>query len=75
MSPIHREKTVVNRLSLIPLKISFWPRGRTLVRGWSSDLSSLTEESGETESGIVRPANFTWKLIEEEDDSPAILAF
>lgn len=49
--------------------MSFWPRGRTFVRGWSSDLSSLTDESGETERGIVRPPNFTWTVMEEEAES------
>uniref|UniRef100_A0A803P0T5 Uncharacterized protein n=1 Tax=Cannabis sativa TaxID=3483 RepID=A0A803P0T5_CANSA len=30
-----------------PLEMSFWPRGRTLVRGWRRDLSSLMVESGD----------------------------
>lgn len=46
-----------------PLQISFWPRGRTLVRPWRISLRSLIVESMEISTGIIRPLNFTLNLI------------
>ena len=40
-----------------PLKMSFWPRVRTLVRGWRRDLRWVMVESGERVSGIDLPLN------------------
>ena len=42
-----------------PLKMSFWPRVRTLVRGWRRDLRSVIVESCERETGIDLPLNLT----------------
>jgi len=47
----------------VPLKMSFWPRGRTLVRGCRRDLTSLIVESRETEIGMDLPLNFTVMFI------------
>jgi len=47
----------------VPLKMSFWPRGRTLVRGCRRDLTSLILESRETEIGMDLPLNFTVMFI------------
>lgn len=43
--------------------MSFWPRGRTLVRGWRRDLRSLMVESTERLMGIDLPLNLTVILI------------
>ena len=46
-----------------PLKMSFWPRGRTLVEGKRRDLRSLMVELGEIEMGIETPLNFTFMVM------------
>lgn len=46
-----------------PLKMSFCPRGRTLVRGWRRDLTSLIDESGDVATGIDLPPNLTVILM------------
>uniref|UniRef100_A0A2P2KB53 Uncharacterized protein MANES_18G144200 n=1 Tax=Rhizophora mucronata TaxID=61149 RepID=A0A2P2KB53_RHIMU len=49
-----------------PLKMSFWPRGRTLVRGCKRVFRSLTVESIDAVIGIDLPLNFTVMLIDSE---------
>lgn len=44
-------------MEMEPLKMSFWPRVRTLVRGWRRDLRWVMVESGERVSGIDLPLN------------------
>lgn len=46
-----------------PLKMIFWPLGRTLVRGRRRDLSSLMVDWGEIDMGIVEPLNFTLRVM------------
>jgi hypothetical protein len=48
---------------LVPLQMSLWPRGRTLVSGWSRRFSSTVVAAGGTSTGMVRPANLTWTVM------------
>lgn len=47
----------------VPLQMSLWPRGRTLVSGWRRSFSSAVEADVGSSTGMVRPANFTWTVI------------
>lgn len=54
---------VLNEKKVKPLKMSFWPRGRTLVWGKRRDLRSSMVELGEIEMGIETPLNFTFMVM------------
>ncbi len=54
---------VVVSTKSFPLKMSFWPRGRTLVRGWRRDLRSPIVASSERVTGIDLPLNLTVIVI------------
>lgn len=54
---------VMGSSKILPLKMSFWPRGRTLVEGRRRVLRSLMVESGEIEMGMETPLNLTFMVM------------
>jgi len=58
-----------------PLKMSFWPRGRTLVEGRRRDLRSLMVELGEIETGMLTPLNLTFMVMVVAFESASISRF
>lgn len=59
----------------LPLKMSFWPRGRTLVEGRRRDLRSLMVELGEIETGMLTPLNLTFMVMVVAFESASISRF
>lgn len=58
-----RTQEVTRVWGSVPLQMSLWPRGRTLVSGWRRRFSSAPEAAAGTSTGIVRPANLTWTVM------------